>query len=224
MSSLTFFKESEQKNNEFFHGSSQKETVLRTRICLANWQTGLFWLLSRHLSLTSQKTHRGRLHNKPSNRTTPEAKANDTVRVELETGKIMDHVKFETGNLVMISPEDLAGMTKITGKLSHEKLRGYLPWLFRVKYMLNIEEEYMGSIGSYYKGSLLSLFNNQFMGTMSRVCFFSWLTISQRRRFFVEVVETTLAEWVPSPTRRSTPAPLRWCTSRCVAVARRQTL
>ena len=36
-----------------------------------------------------------------------EAQANDTVRVDLETGKIMDHVKFETGNLVMISPEDL---------------------------------------------------------------------------------------------------------------------
>lgn len=29
--------------------------------------------------------------------------AHDTLRLDLETGKILDHVKFETGNLVMIS-------------------------------------------------------------------------------------------------------------------------
>ena len=54
------------------------------------------FVLSRHLSLTLCEQ--------------PERQANDTVRVDLETGKIMDHVKFETGNLVMISPEDLVAV------------------------------------------------------------------------------------------------------------------
>jgi len=33
----------------------------------------------------------------------PYIKSNDTVKIDLETGKITDHTKFETGNLVMIT-------------------------------------------------------------------------------------------------------------------------
>jgi len=33
----------------------------------------------------------------------PEIKANDTVRLDVETGKVLDYVKFETGNIVMIT-------------------------------------------------------------------------------------------------------------------------
>merc|ERR1711865_656566 len=32
----------------------------------------------------------------------PDVKPNDTIRVDLATGKILDHVKFEAGNSVMI--------------------------------------------------------------------------------------------------------------------------
>ena len=75
------------------------------------WQT-FFLVIVKTSILNVPKKRTGPFTDKPSNRTPPEDKANDTVRVELETGKIMDHVKFETGNLVMISPEDLAGMTQ----------------------------------------------------------------------------------------------------------------
>merc|ERR1719223_2535491 len=33
----------------------------------------------------------------------PDVKVNDTVRLDTETGKILDYVKFEAGNVVMIS-------------------------------------------------------------------------------------------------------------------------
>ncbi|KAF8822449.1 ribosomal protein RPS4 [Cardiosporidium cionae] len=33
----------------------------------------------------------------------PKVKANDTIRVDISTGKVLDHIKFETGNLVMIT-------------------------------------------------------------------------------------------------------------------------
>jgi len=59
-------------------------------------------------------THDGRTLRYPD----PDIKANDTVRVELETGKIMDHVKFETGNLVMISGGNNIGRV---GTITHEE-------------------------------------------------------------------------------------------------------
>ena len=39
-------------------------------------------------------------------------------RLNLETGKIMDHVKFETGNLVMISGGNNIGRV---GTITHEE-------------------------------------------------------------------------------------------------------
>jgi len=45
------------------------------------------------------RTHDGRTLRYPD----PDVKANDTVRVDLATGKMLDHVKFEAGNLAMIS-------------------------------------------------------------------------------------------------------------------------
>jgi len=45
------------------------------------------------------RTHDGRTLRYPD----PEVKANDTVRVDLATNKMLDHIKFETGNLAMIS-------------------------------------------------------------------------------------------------------------------------
>eukprot|EP00931_Biecheleriopsis_adriatica_P001130 TRINITY_DN10135_c0_g1_i2.p2 TRINITY_DN10135_c0_g1~~TRINITY_DN10135_c0_g1_i2.p2 ORF type:complete len:213 (-),score=62.53 TRINITY_DN10135_c0_g1_i2:47-685(-) len=44
-------------------------------------------------------THDGRTIRYPD----PDIKANDTVRLDLATGKILDHVKFEPGNTVMLS-------------------------------------------------------------------------------------------------------------------------
>jgi len=44
-------------------------------------------------------THDGRTLRYPD----PDIKVNDTVRLDLATGKILDHVKFEPGNAVMIS-------------------------------------------------------------------------------------------------------------------------
>jgi len=45
------------------------------------------------------RTHDGRTLRYPD----PDVKANDTVRVDLATSKILDHVKFETGNMAIIS-------------------------------------------------------------------------------------------------------------------------
>jgi len=45
------------------------------------------------------RTHDGRTLRYPD----PEVKANDSVRLDLTTGKMLDHIKFETGNLAMIS-------------------------------------------------------------------------------------------------------------------------
>eukprot|EP00439_Symbiodinium_sp_Y106_P033504 s3416_g4.t1 len=58
------------------------------------------------------QTHDGRTIRYPD----PDIKSNDTIRLELETGKIMDHVKFEVGNLVMIS----AGNNIGRDSLGHE--------------------------------------------------------------------------------------------------------
>jgi len=44
-------------------------------------------------------THDGRTLRYPD----PEIRANDTVRVDVNTGKMLDHVKFEQGNVVTIS-------------------------------------------------------------------------------------------------------------------------
>merc|ERR550514_2700095 len=44
-------------------------------------------------------THDGRTLRYPD----PDIKPNDTVRVDVAAGKILDHVKFEVGNTVMIS-------------------------------------------------------------------------------------------------------------------------
>merc|ERR1719246_58405 len=44
-------------------------------------------------------THDGRTLRYPD----PDVKANDTVRLDLATGKILDHAKFEPGNCVMTS-------------------------------------------------------------------------------------------------------------------------
>jgi len=44
-------------------------------------------------------THDGRTLRYPD----PDIKANDTVRLDLAAGKILDHIKFEAGNVVMIS-------------------------------------------------------------------------------------------------------------------------
>lgn len=44
-------------------------------------------------------THDGRTIRYPH----PDIKVNDTVRVDIETGKILDFIKFETGNLCMIT-------------------------------------------------------------------------------------------------------------------------
>jgi len=45
------------------------------------------------------RTHDGRTLRYPD----PDVKANDTVRVDLATNKMLDHVKFEIGNLAIIS-------------------------------------------------------------------------------------------------------------------------
>mmetsp|Transcript_6954 Transcript_6954/g.14914 ORF Transcript_6954/g.14914 Transcript_6954/m.14914 type:complete len:259 (+) Transcript_6954:75-851(+) len=59
-------------------------------------------------------THDGRTLRFPD----PDVKANDTVRLDLETGKIMDHLKFEVGNTVMISGGNNIGRV---GTITHRE-------------------------------------------------------------------------------------------------------
>merc|ERR1712071_648114 len=48
----------------------------------------------------------------------PDVKVNDTVRIDIATGKILDHVKFEAGNSVMISGGNNMGRV---GMISHRE-------------------------------------------------------------------------------------------------------
>jgi len=59
-------------------------------------------------------THDGRTIRYPD----PDVKAHDTIRLNLDTGKMMDHVKFETGNMVMISGGNNIGRV---GTITHEE-------------------------------------------------------------------------------------------------------
>jgi len=59
-------------------------------------------------------THDGRTLRYPD----PDVKVNDTVRLDLETGKILDYVKFEPGNVVMISGGNNMGRV---GVISHRE-------------------------------------------------------------------------------------------------------
>ncbi|CAE7937367.1 rps4x [Symbiodinium sp. KB8] len=62
------------------------------------------------------QTHDGRTIRYPD----PDIKSNDTIRLELETGKILDHVKFEVGNTVMISAGNNIGRVgTITSRERH---------------------------------------------------------------------------------------------------------
>merc|ERR1719229_744430 len=59
-------------------------------------------------------THDGRTIRYPD----PEVKANDSVRIDLATGKILDYVKFESGNSVMIRAGNNIGRV---GIISHRE-------------------------------------------------------------------------------------------------------
>jgi len=62
-------------------------------------------------------THDGRTLRYPD----PLVKANDTIKVELETSKMVDHVKFEVGNLAMVTGgRNLGRVGVITNKERHE--------------------------------------------------------------------------------------------------------
>jgi len=52
----------------------------------------------------------------------PDVKPNDTVRIDLESGKILDHLKFELGNTVMISGGN--NMGRVGTIVSREKHPG----------------------------------------------------------------------------------------------------
>jgi len=59
-------------------------------------------------------THDGRTIRYPD----PDVKTNDTVRLDTESGKILDYVKFEPGNVVMISGGNNMGRV---GVISHRE-------------------------------------------------------------------------------------------------------
>jgi len=59
-------------------------------------------------------THDGRTLRYPD----PDVKVNDTVRLDTESGKILDYVKFEAGNVVMISGGNNMGRV---GVISHRE-------------------------------------------------------------------------------------------------------
>merc|ERR1712031_69235 len=63
-------------------------------------------------------THDGRTIRYPD----PAIKANDTIKLDLETGKIDDFIKFETGNLAMISGGKNTGRVGVI--VSREKHQG----------------------------------------------------------------------------------------------------
>jgi len=60
------------------------------------------------------RTHDGRTIRYPD----PEVSANDTVRVDLPSGKILDHIKFESGNVAMIKAGNNMGRV---GLISHRE-------------------------------------------------------------------------------------------------------
>merc|ERR1712060_1030617 len=59
-------------------------------------------------------THDGRTLRYPD----PDVKVNDTVRIDVATGKILDYAKFETGNTVMISSGNNIGRV---GTITHRE-------------------------------------------------------------------------------------------------------
>jgi small subunit ribosomal protein S4e len=63
-------------------------------------------------------THDGRTLRYPD----PDVKANDTVRLDLESGKIIDYLKFEIGNTVMVSGGNSVG--RVGTLVSREKHPG----------------------------------------------------------------------------------------------------
>jgi small subunit ribosomal protein S4e len=63
-------------------------------------------------------THDGRTLRYPD----PDVKPNDTVRLDLETGKMLDHVKFEIGSTVMVSAGNSMG--RVGNIVSREKHPG----------------------------------------------------------------------------------------------------
>jgi small subunit ribosomal protein S4e len=63
-------------------------------------------------------THDGRTLRYPD----PDVKTHDTVRVDLETGKMLDHVKFEIGSTVMVSAGNSMG--RVGSIVSREKHPG----------------------------------------------------------------------------------------------------
>merc|ERR1712217_968512 len=54
-------------------------------------------------------THDGRTIRYPD----PDIKANDSVRIDIETGKVLDYVKFEAGNVAMVSSGNNIGRVGI---------------------------------------------------------------------------------------------------------------
>merc|ERR1712232_346612 len=63
-------------------------------------------------------THDGRTVRYPD----PEVKANDTIRIDLESGKPLDHLKFEVGATVMVSGGNSTG--RVGAIVSREKHPG----------------------------------------------------------------------------------------------------
>merc|ERR1712166_1357232 len=60
-------------------------------------------------------THDGRTLRYPD----PDVKVNDTIRLDIASGKILDHVKFEAGNTVTISGGKNIGRVTIVSRERH---------------------------------------------------------------------------------------------------------
>nr|AFK46307.1 unknown [Lotus japonicus] len=65
----------------------------------------------------------------------PHIKANDTIQLDIATGKIQEHIKFDTGNIVMITGGHNLGRVGVIQ--SRERHPGHLI-LFMLKMLMDI--------------------------------------------------------------------------------------
>lgn len=92
-------------------------------------------------------THDGRTVRYPD----PLIKANDAVKIDLDTGKISDHIKFETGNLAMISGGKNTGRVGVI--VSRERHQGSFDIVHLKDSVGNIFATRLGNVFPIGKGS-----------------------------------------------------------------------
>ena len=115
-------------------------------------------------------THDGRTVRYPD----PDVKPNDTIRVDLATGKILDHVKFESGNTVMVCGGNNIGRV---GTITHRERH---PGSFEI---VHVKDE----IGHTFATRLTNVF---VIGKGSK----SWISLTKGHGIKLNIVENRQAK------------------------------